>query len=140
MSVPVYRRNKSGMEFISIAEELLSYTSAMCAKFPTRRLYFGVMQAYELADKAANCVVEANGLNLFKYPLAREKCFVDALNYLAKLTIKFNLLKRYKSSLEGKHWEKWGVLVGQEVNLINNIMNSDEKRLKENKSNQIEGA
>ncbi len=130
MSVPVYRRSKSKIEFISIAEDLLHYTSAMCAKFPARKLHFGVKQVYELADDAVNKVVEANGLNLFKHAEEREKCFIDALNSLAKLTIKLNLLKKYKCSLEGRHWERWGILIGQEVNLINSVIKSDASRLK----------
>lgn len=129
MSVPTYRRTQSKMEFISIAEELEAFTSAMCAKFPERKKDFGVKQTYQLASDITNFVVEANSWDLRTYSNLREVCFRNALACLSKLTIKLNILKKYKSSLEGRHWEKWGLLIGQEVNLINNIMKSDKKRI-----------
>ena len=138
MSVPVYRRNQSPIEYIDKARKLAYYVFQRVSYFKQRpREVFGY-RIQELALEVYTLVVEANGLYYFKrkeidQTLLNERIFIleKALSKLHALLCAFSLCveldtKLYISSSNGLKTTKYLTKkVNEEYNLIKGVLTRD---------------
>lgn len=141
MTVPAFLREQSSMEFMSKAQELLSFTVQTCRRIPKTYTFYGVLDAYNLARDILQCLVKANKLNLFKFSREREMLFEKSLGLLACLSVHLETLKPYikledkkgKPRFTDNIWVRWGTLISDCIKLISGVMEKDKQRIeKEN--------
>lgn len=128
MTVPLYRRSESQMEYITKAKDLLKFTVSMCSKIPKRYTFYGVIHAYKLSQSILDQVIKANNLNLQQYYGKRTELLDDALGNLSCLSNHLELIKSY-ITLEDRYWIKWATLISVCEKLIKGVKSKDKERL-----------
>lgn len=139
MSVPVYRRNESAVQFLETARELEIYTLRYCSKFPKRFMFLITKHIVELAQSVYDNAKASNSV----YPVNKEEealrigyvtraiCDLECL--ASQLEIAHEAITHFETgtpqnsktkAIQPKVWEGWSSIMVKELRLLKSLRKS----------------